>query len=196
MDLLDDLEHQHPELKRNVPKTAFAGLTVNFGPQSFTPPHLDPGNAVGWCTSTALGLFDPDKGGEMVFWNQGIRLIIRFPLGSSMLFPSGLVVHSNIPIRPQERRYSLIQYTAGALFRWRYNGYQSDKSWFSKATSEQKALREEERSGRGRRALDSFTKWKDVLVGNWRRLKETDSDSESRVYEPDCGERLAKRMRV
>ncbi|KAE9389765.1 hypothetical protein BT96DRAFT_763725, partial [Gymnopus androsaceus JB14] len=118
-DLLDDLEHQHPHLKRNVPKTAFAGLTINMGPQSFSPPHIDPGNSVdGWCTSTALGSFNADKGGQMVFWNQGIRLVIRFPSGSSMLFPSGQIVHSNVPIQPHKFRYSLIQYTAGALFRW------------------------------------------------------------------------------
>ncbi|KAE9400247.1 hypothetical protein BT96DRAFT_771846, partial [Gymnopus androsaceus JB14] len=118
-DLLDDLERQHPKLKRNIPKTAFAGLTVNMGPQSFSPPHLDQGNSInGWCTSTALGSFNADKGGHIVFWNRGVRLIIRFPSGSTVLFPSGQVVHSNIPIQPHEHRYSLIQYTAGALFRW------------------------------------------------------------------------------
>lgn len=149
-----------------------------MGPQSYSPPHVDPGNSIdGWCTSTALGPFNADKGGHMVFWNRGIRLVIRFPSGSSMLFPSGQIIHSNIPIQPLEHRYSLIQYTAGALFRWRYNGYQSDKQWLSMASVKEKSAREEERKVRWTKALDSFTRWKDLLAGNWQGLRDAKSDS-------------------
>lgn len=167
-----------------------------MGPQSFSPPHLDQGNSInGWCTSTALGSFNADKGGHIVFWNRGVRLIIRFPSGSTVLFPSGQVVHSNIPIQPHEHRYSLIQYTAGALFRWRYNGYQSDKSWFSKATSEEKIAREAERKLRWSKALGTFTRWKDLLAGNWRDSRDARADTD----EPEEGcleaERQTKRAR-
>lgn len=161
-----------------------------MGPRSFSPPHLDPGNSLGgWCTSTALGPFDADQGGHMVFWNQGIRLIIRFPSGSSILFPSGQVVHSNIPIQPHEHRYSLLQYTAGALFRWRYNGYQSDRLWFSKATPEEKAAREKGHKLRWSQSLDSFTKWTDLLAGIWR------SEDDLVRFEGAEAERQAKRAR-
>ena len=94
-----------------------------------------------------------------------------------MLFPSGQIVHSNVPIQPHEFRYSLIQYTAGALFRWRYNRYQSDKLWLSKATAKEKAAREEERKVRWIKALDSFTRWKDLLAGNWQGSTDIKSDS-------------------
>jgi len=168
-----------------------------MGPQSFSPPHIDPGNSIdGWCTSTALGSFNADKGGQMVFWNKGIRLVIRFPSGSSMLFPSGQIVHSNVPIQPHEFRYSLIQYTAGALFRWRYNRYQSDKLWLSKATAKEKAAREEERKVRWIKALDSFTRWKDLLAGSWRGSTDVKLGSEVDLTELEEGsERPTKRTR-
>ncbi|KAF9067808.1 hypothetical protein BDP27DRAFT_1422541 [Rhodocollybia butyracea] len=70
------------------PHTVFAATTVNFGPQTCTPPHLDAGNtAHGWCTDTAAG--------------------------TMILFPSVLIMHSNIPISPHKTHYSLIQYSAG-----------------------------------------------------------------------------------
>ncbi|KAJ7673497.1 hypothetical protein B0H14DRAFT_2424000, partial [Mycena olivaceomarginata] len=45
-------------------------------------------------------------------------LIIRFPAGCSVLIPSAVVTPSNTPIQAGEERYSIIQYSAGALFRW------------------------------------------------------------------------------
>ncbi|KAF9070031.1 hypothetical protein BDP27DRAFT_1420467 [Rhodocollybia butyracea] len=56
---------EHPDMSRLVGFTnSFAATTVNFGPQTVTPPHLDAGNlGHGWCTDTALGDYDPDKGG-------------------------------------------------------------------------------------------------------------------------------------
>ncbi|KAF9066030.1 hypothetical protein BDP27DRAFT_1164056, partial [Rhodocollybia butyracea] len=112
----------HPML----PSTVFAATTINFGPQTSTPPYLDAANAAhGWCTDTAAGEFDPDKGGHLVLWN--LNLVICFPPGSTILFPSALIMHSNIPVSPHETCYSIVQYSAGSLFCWRYNGWQSDK---------------------------------------------------------------------
>ncbi|KAF5385584.1 hypothetical protein D9757_006770 [Collybiopsis confluens] len=77
---------KHPELKRNFTSSVFLATTVNFGPRSFSPPHIDSDNrADGWCSDTALGSFDPDKGGHLVLWD--LKLVIRFPPGSSVLFP-------------------------------------------------------------------------------------------------------------
>ncbi|KAJ3871525.1 hypothetical protein F5051DRAFT_313881, partial [Lentinula edodes] len=118
----EELLRHHPHLRPNFPGTPYAALTVNAGPQSYSPPHKDPDNVVhGWCADTALGKFNPDKGGHLVLWDLG--LVIRFPPGSTILFPSSLITHSTIPIQEGETRYAFIQYSSGGLFRWRANGF-------------------------------------------------------------------------
>ncbi|KAF4586922.1 hypothetical protein EYR40_010939 [Pleurotus pulmonarius] len=44
------------------------------------------------------------------------------PPGATLLIPSALVQHSNLPIQNGERQYSMTQYSAGGLFRWVRNG--------------------------------------------------------------------------
>jgi hypothetical protein len=105
--------------------SAFAAATLNFGPLTVTLPHIDALNlAWGWCAITALGFFNPDRGGHLVLWD--LKLIIRFPPGSTILIPSAILRHSNIGIGPNERRYSFTQFTAAGLFRWVDNGFRSD----------------------------------------------------------------------
>ncbi|KAJ7678299.1 hypothetical protein DFH06DRAFT_1317081 [Mycena polygramma] len=74
---LDRLHRWNPRLKRNfLPAlSVFAAATFNFGPATVTLPHLDFANlAWGWCAITALGDFDPDKGGHLILWD--LKLII------------------------------------------------------------------------------------------------------------------------
>ena len=86
-------------------------------------PHVDAGNLpYGWCSITAFGDFDPDRGGHLVLWDMG--LAIRFPPGHTILIPSGCVCHSNVGIGPHERRYSMVLYSAGGLFRYKEYGMQ------------------------------------------------------------------------
>ncbi|KAJ7291857.1 hypothetical protein C8J57DRAFT_1212279 [Mycena rebaudengoi] len=104
-----------PHLHWNFVGSVFAACTFNFSPHTITAPHLDFGNlAWGWCSITALGNFDPDCGGHLILWD--LKLIIRFPPGSTILIPSAILRHSNVRIRPHERRYSFTQYSAGGLF--------------------------------------------------------------------------------
>ncbi|KAJ3712060.1 hypothetical protein C8R42DRAFT_545618, partial [Lentinula raphanica] len=122
----DELLQKQPELRTPFPNSSFAAVTFNLGPRSYSPPHMDADNsASGWCSDTPLGNFDPDKGGHLVLWDLG--LIIRFPPGSTILFPSALITHSTIPIQEHETRFAMIQYSSGGLFRWRENGFKSDK---------------------------------------------------------------------
>ncbi|KAJ7164846.1 hypothetical protein C8R43DRAFT_1122726 [Mycena crocata] len=117
----------NPALKHNFERkySAFAAATLNFGPRTVTLPHIDALNlAWGWCAITALGFFNPDAGGHLVLWD--LKLIIRFPPGSTILIPSAILRHSNIPIQPGESRYSFTQFTAAGLFRWVDNGFKSD----------------------------------------------------------------------
>ncbi|KAJ3852687.1 hypothetical protein EV368DRAFT_40532, partial [Lentinula lateritia] len=70
----EELLTRHPHLRPNFPDTPYAALTVNAGHQSYSPPHNDSDNVVhGWCADTALGQFDPDKGGHLVLWDLGFR---------------------------------------------------------------------------------------------------------------------------
>ncbi|KAF8131775.1 hypothetical protein K438DRAFT_1694725, partial [Mycena galopus ATCC 62051] len=104
----------------------FAACTFNFGPRAATCPHLDFGNlAWSWCAITALGWFDADRGGHLILWD--LKLVIRFPAGSTILIPSAILRHSNVPVQQHEKRFSVTQYSAGGLFRWIRNGYMTDE---------------------------------------------------------------------
>ncbi|KAF8162027.1 hypothetical protein K438DRAFT_1909839 [Mycena galopus ATCC 62051] len=132
-----------PSLRPNFAGSIFAACTFNFGPRAICAPHLDFANlAWGWCAITALGNFDPDFGGHLILWDLG--LVIRFASGSTILIPSALIRHSNIPIRPHEERSSFVQYTAGGLFRWVRNGFQTHEAWLSSASPVEKAEHEAE----------------------------------------------------
>ncbi|KAJ7086903.1 hypothetical protein B0H15DRAFT_781888, partial [Mycena belliarum] len=117
-----------PYLCWNFAGSVFAACTFNFGPHVITVPHLDFGNlAWGWCAITALGDFDPDLGGHLILWD--LKLVIRFPPGSTILIPSAIICHSNVPVFAHERHFSFTQYTAGGLFRWIENGFRTDAAW-------------------------------------------------------------------
>ncbi|KAJ7827602.1 hypothetical protein B0H14DRAFT_3466869 [Mycena olivaceomarginata] len=100
---MDKLHKWNSTLLHNFPRnvSVFAAATFNFGPRTVTFPHLDFANlAWGWCAITALGDFDPDCGGHLILWD--LKLIIRFPPGSTILIPSALIRHSNTSIQAHE----------------------------------------------------------------------------------------------
>jgi hypothetical protein len=152
-------------LKRNFESSPWAALTANLGSNIITVPHLDSANlAFGWCAVTALGNFDPVTSKHMVLWDLGIY--VHFPPGSTILLPSVLIVHSNLPIMFGETRCSLTQYTAGSLFRWVYNKCQTDKEFDASATVEEKKRRDEDKLQRWEIGLNIiFLKLMTVLEG-------------------------------
>ncbi|KAL0945678.1 hypothetical protein HGRIS_014829 [Hohenbuehelia grisea] len=148
-DTLNSIIRAHPGIQRNFENSDFAALTTNFGPSTVCLPHTDSANlAWGLCAITALGSFDPDTGGHLILWN--LRLIIRFPPGSTILIPSALIRHSNTPISASERRYSLTQYSAGGLFRWVYNGFRPEAAASSSDNADSAARDARERDRRDR----------------------------------------------
>ncbi|KAH7871100.1 uncharacterized protein C8R40DRAFT_1055208 [Lentinula edodes] len=174
VDTNNELLRKQPELRANFPETAFAATTFNLGPLSFSPPHMDPDNrASSWCADTSMGPFNPDKGGHLVLWDIG--LVIRFPPGSTILFPSALITHSTIPIQTHETRYAMVQYSSGGLFRWRENGFQSDKTFLARATPEERVMRELARASRWKLSLQKFTRWTDICHGDWRGAARTEA---------------------
>lgn len=142
-DTLGALCDKSPGLVPPIHRSIFAACSVNMGPRTVSFPHRDFANLTwGWCSITALGSYSPDLGGHIVLWD--LNPIIRFPPGSTILIPSALIKHSNTSIREGETRYSIAQYSAGGLFRWAANGFQSEETWARNATPEQLAQHRED----------------------------------------------------
>ncbi|KAL0577957.1 hypothetical protein V5O48_004028 [Marasmius crinis-equi] len=113
-------------LKRNFPNSVFSCCTFNFGRNVWTYKHRDFFNwPFGWCFITALGRFDATKGGQLVLWE--LKLVIDFPAGATVAIPSAVVTHSNIPVAKGDMRSSFTEYSSGLIFRWRENGFRTEK---------------------------------------------------------------------
>ncbi|KAF7346241.1 hypothetical protein MSAN_01851100 [Mycena sanguinolenta] len=113
---------RNPHLKRPFLNSIWSACTFNLGPQTCALGHRDFANlSFGMCAITALGDFDYRKGGHLILWD--CRLILEFPPGCTILIPSAILYHSNIPVAAGEWRYSFTQYTAGGIFRWVRHGF-------------------------------------------------------------------------
>lgn len=120
----DDHPDESQRLRRDYDSKigAYPCRSFNLGKQSLTYPHVDHCNlSHGWCAVTPLGNFTHQTGGHLVLWDFG--LVIDFPAGSTILIPSSIIVHSNTAIKEGEKRYAVVQYVSGGLFRWVKNGY-------------------------------------------------------------------------
>lgn len=130
IDHLSKLHKHHPSLKRLFLASIFPAASFNFGPRMVCFKHKDFANLpFGLCAVTALGSFDPQKGGHLVLWD--LHLVIEFPPGSTILLPSAIVAHSNVPIQKNETRLSFAQYAAGGLFRWVEHGFQLEAAHYA-----------------------------------------------------------------
>ncbi|KAJ7019135.1 hypothetical protein C8F04DRAFT_976143, partial [Mycena alexandri] len=158
----DRLQRRTKHIRRNFPErySVFTTATYNFGPVTVTLPHIDFGNlAWGWCAVTALGNFDPDRGGHLVLWD--LNLIIRFPPGSTILLPSAILRHSNLKIGPGETRYSFTQFTPAGIFRWVYNDFRTDKDINAdkSTTQAEREQRKHDRARRWQEGIRMYCKW-------------------------------------
>ncbi|KAL1725059.1 hypothetical protein EV714DRAFT_240258 [Schizophyllum commune] len=155
-------------LTRNFAGSVWACITINFGPQTVCFPHRDYANlAFGWCAITALGDYDPDKGGDLVLWD--CKMVIRFPPGSTILIPSAIIRHSNTEIGEGEHRYSVTQYSAGALFRWVAHGFQLDEKYFASLSADERAKEKDTAARRWRRGRAMFSRLSDLVAAAEKR---------------------------
>ncbi|KAI0324611.1 hypothetical protein GY45DRAFT_1262521 [Cubamyces sp. BRFM 1775] len=114
---LKRLFEHHPSLSSNFHNSVYPAASFNFGPATVCLPHKDFANdACNFCHITALGRYNPKTSGQIVLVQY--KMIIEFPPGSSILIPSAIVTHANLPIQPGEDRQSFTQYCAGGLIRW------------------------------------------------------------------------------
>ncbi|KAJ7027581.1 hypothetical protein C8F04DRAFT_1266815 [Mycena alexandri] len=74
---------------------------------------------------------------HLILWD--CKIILEFPPGCTILLPSAAIFHSNIPIGPNERRYSFTQYSAGGVFRWIEHGFQSEEAYLASLSSKERA---------------------------------------------------------
>lgn len=81
---------------------------------------------------------------------------MRFPAGSSILLPTGLIHYSFVRVRAGETRYSVLQYAGSGIPRWFRNGQNTDVEFAMKADEEKHAAREERRQAAHADALDAF----------------------------------------
>jgi hypothetical protein len=127
------------QLRWNFCNNIFPMAAFNLGPKVETWPHNDYQNfAPGLCAITALGDYDPKKGGHLVLWELG--LIIEFPPGSTILLPSACIKHSNTSVGESETRMSIAQYAPAGLFRWADDGFQlAEKGAATEAQKEREA---------------------------------------------------------
>jgi hypothetical protein len=159
----------NPKLQLRRPYDEGVGVfpcrSFNLGMQSVCYPHVDERNlAQSWCSVTALGQFDPNIGGHLVLWD--LKLIVRFPPGSTILIPSALLVHSNTPIQPGEERVSIVQYVAGGLARWVNCGQKLEQNWLAQASPAEVQNEEKERQERWARMVELYTKIEDLAKEN------------------------------
>ncbi|KAG9047220.1 hypothetical protein FS837_002782 [Tulasnella sp. UAMH 9824] len=107
----------------------FASLTANLGPCTICHRHRDAKNRAsgGICVVKTLGPYDWKRGGHLVLHELG--LVVEMRPGDAVFFPSAVISHETIPIGDDERRYSLVWYSAGGLFRWQDAGFRSLTSW-------------------------------------------------------------------
>ncbi|KAF8872686.1 hypothetical protein BD779DRAFT_1452535, partial [Infundibulicybe gibba] len=161
---LELLYASDPKLRRLFPNSIFTASTLNCGPQTATFDHVDSANLpFGWCSITALGNFNPVKGGHMVLWDA--RLVIEFPAGSTILIPSGSMRHSNTAIREAETRLSFTQYCAGSLFRWVEYGFRTAEE-FKKSDPIGKVLVDSWQAVRWSAGVELFSKLSDLVQGS------------------------------
>ncbi|KAI0686697.1 hypothetical protein C8T65DRAFT_590933 [Cerioporus squamosus] len=121
------LYERHPALQLNFSNSIYPAAAFNFGPNAVCCEHTDYANdPVNWCHVAALGRFDPQQGGHIILFN--LRLVVEFPPGASVLMPSAIVPHANVPIQEGEVRLSFTQYCPGGLLRWVDAGFQTLKT--------------------------------------------------------------------
>jgi hypothetical protein len=106
----------------------------------------------------ADGDFDADFGGHLIL--PDLRLVIRFPPGSTILIPSASFTHGNVAIREGETRTSFTQFCPGGLFRHMDYGFRLHEE----LSEQEQADFAARTSDRVREALGRFSKLSDIHV--------------------------------
>ncbi|RDB30932.1 hypothetical protein Hypma_004908 [Hypsizygus marmoreus] len=151
-------------LTRLFPRSIFPCSAFNFGGNVISYKHRDVLNCpFGWCAIQALGKFNPKRGGHSVLWE--LKLIIEFPHASSILIPSAVITHSNLPIQPGESRVSFTQYCAGGIFQWVDNGFRTEPELYAEDPDEYEQM-QAKKDARWEEGLSLFSTMEEIFAQN------------------------------
>ncbi|KAJ7719392.1 hypothetical protein B0H16DRAFT_1336722, partial [Mycena metata] len=142
----------------------FSAATFHLGPKIYRAMEHD--LAWGWTAITALGDYHPGQGGHIILWD--LNLVVHFPPGATILLPRALVRYSFVKIRPDETRYTLIQFTPAPIINFSINGGASDVEFAANATREMHEARELDRLGE----CDP-----EFLMGMWTHFNDYEEDT-------------------
>ncbi|KAJ7016607.1 hypothetical protein C8F04DRAFT_1160375 [Mycena alexandri] len=138
-----------------TPTTLFLPPSTATLPPPLRPPPRLPQPLPGMSCYHRSRLVQSRSQGHMILWD--LTLVIRFPLGATILVPSAILRRSNLPIRAHEKCFSFIQYTAGGLFWWILNGFQTDKAFENTGTKEEKMERTKEATTRWKKGVAMYS---------------------------------------
>ncbi|KAJ7701891.1 hypothetical protein B0H17DRAFT_836072, partial [Mycena rosella] len=114
---LEIYEGHYPDSARPWYFSVFSAATFHLG--SHPRRIVDDDSAWGWAAITALGNYNPDKGGHIILWD--LNLVVRFPPGTTILIPRALIRYSFVSVAAHETRYSLVQYTPAPMLNFAAN---------------------------------------------------------------------------
>ncbi len=152
---------RYPTLPLNFSNSIYPAAHFNFGPNSVCFEHTDFANdPVNWCHITALGRYDPTKGGHIILFD--LRVAVEFPPSASIFIPSGVARHANVAIQPGEMRQAFTQFCPGGLLRWVDGGFQTLKV-FGERDPQGKADFDAQLDEKTRTSVRYFSRWEDLL---------------------------------
>ena len=103
------------------PNSCFLATSFNLGPLAEAKDHRDDKNLIaGICAIVVLGKFNYRISGHLILREP--KLILEVKPGDIVVIPSAAITHCNSPLQPGEERMSIVQYTAGAIFRYNAQG--------------------------------------------------------------------------
>jgi hypothetical protein len=105
----------------------FPAAEFDLGELGSTPRLQDQDVLHGWHALTALGMYDSRYGGNIILWDDGF--VIRFPPGTTILFPAALMCYSFVKVQAGEKQYTLSQYSPAGLYGYITNGYVNDSTF-------------------------------------------------------------------
>lgn len=118
----------HPNIRTPISNGSFPASTINTGESVVCKPHRDASNdAAGICLDYVDGDYDVHQGGHLILHEA--RRIVKLRLGGIILFPSAIITHENLPLRPDETRFSITGYIAGGLRRYLAAGGKTLTEW-------------------------------------------------------------------
>ncbi|KAJ7682140.1 hypothetical protein DFH06DRAFT_978036 [Mycena polygramma] len=142
-------------LRDNFPPGAFHASEWFLGSDE-SPPRLDDLQMLwSWRALTALGNYNARWGGEVILWEE--KKVIKFPVGSTFLFPSAFMRYSFTQVNAGEHQFWFSQYSQAGLFRHVENGHRCEANFDTQSWTKTRRDRDAMKDKRMETALGMFS---------------------------------------